>query len=139
MRTGGGSWCVGLLNTALPFWLLSWGETRIDSGVASIIQASVPIFIVLIAFGFFHEQRVTGSRLVGVVIGFVGVAVLVGAQPEGKILGAIAVVGMAALLRGGRAADAAPSRRDLAADRRARDDLRRGDRDPPERDRAVAG
>ncbi|MFL5923331.1 MAG: DMT family transporter, partial [Gaiellaceae bacterium] len=35
---------VALLNTAIPFWLLSWGETRIDSGLASIIQASVPIF-----------------------------------------------------------------------------------------------
>ena len=88
------SWS-GSLNTAVPFWLLSWGETRIDSGLASIIQASVPIFNVLLAFGFFHEQRVTGSRLVGVAVGFVGVALLVGAQPEGKILGALAVVGMA--------------------------------------------
>src|SRR6188472_1026345 len=87
---------VALLNTALPFWLLSWGETRIDSGLASIIQASVPIFIAVFAFGFFHEQRVTGLRLVGIAIGFVGVALLVGAQPEGKILGALAVVGMAA-------------------------------------------
>src|SRR6478736_5426087 len=87
---------IGLLNTALPFWLLSWGETRIDSGLASIIQASVPIFIAVFAFGFFHEQRVTGLRLVGIAIGFVGVALLVGAQPEGKILGALAVVGMAA-------------------------------------------
>jgi len=86
---------VGLLNTAIPFWLLSWGETRIDSGTASIIQASVPIFTVLLAYGFFHEQRVTGSRLVGVAVGFVGVALLVGAQPAGKILGAVAVVGMA--------------------------------------------
>jgi drug/metabolite transporter (DMT)-like permease len=86
---------VGLLNTAVPFWLLSWGETRIDSGTASIIQASVPIFTVLLAFGFFHDQRVTGSRLVGVGVGFVGVALLVGAQPQGKILGALAVVGMA--------------------------------------------
>jgi drug/metabolite transporter (DMT)-like permease len=86
---------VGLVNTALPFWLLSWGETRIDSGLASIIQASVPIFVVLLAFGFFHEQRVTGRRLVGVAVGYVGVALLVGAQPEGKILGALAVVGMA--------------------------------------------
>src|SRR5206468_1994449 len=40
---------VGIVNTALPFWLLSWGETRIDSGLASIIQASVPIFNALIA------------------------------------------------------------------------------------------
>lgn len=86
---------VGLLNTAIPFWLLSWGETRIDSGLASIIQASLPIFNALLAFGFFHDQRVTGRRLVGVAVGFVGVALLVGAQPQGKILGALAVVGMA--------------------------------------------
>ena len=86
---------VGIVNTALPFWLLSWGETRIDSGLASIIQASVPIFNAVIAYGFFHEERVSGRRLVGVAIGFVGVALLVGAQPSGKLLGALAVVGMA--------------------------------------------
>jgi drug/metabolite transporter (DMT)-like permease len=86
---------IGLLNTAVPFWLLSWGETRIDSGLASIIQASVPIFNALLAFGFFHNQRVTGRSLVGVAVGFVGVALLVGAQPQAKILGALAVVGMA--------------------------------------------
>jgi drug/metabolite transporter (DMT)-like permease len=86
---------VGLVNTAIPFWLLSWGETRIDSGIASIIQAAVPIFNALLAFGFFHDQRVTGRRLVGVAVGFVGVALLVGAQPNGKVLAAFAVVGMA--------------------------------------------
>jgi drug/metabolite transporter (DMT)-like permease len=86
---------IALVNTALPFWLLSWGETRIDSGLASIIQASVPIFNALIAFAFFHEVRVTGLRLVGIAVGFVGVALLVGAQPSGKVLGALAVVGMA--------------------------------------------
>ena len=86
---------VGLLNTALPFWLLSWGETRVDSGLASIIQASLPIFNAILAFGFFHDQRVTGKTFVGVVVGFAGVALLVGAQPQGKVLGALAVVGMA--------------------------------------------
>ena len=86
---------VGLVNMALPFWLLSWGETRIDSGLASIIQGSVPIFNAVIAFGFFRDVRVTGLRLVGVGIGFVGVALLVGAQPQGKVVGALAVVGMA--------------------------------------------
>jgi drug/metabolite transporter (DMT)-like permease len=86
---------VGLVNVAIPFWLLSWGETRIDSGLASIIQAAVPIFNVIVSFGFFREVRVTGLRLVGVAIGFVGVAVLVGAQPHGKVLGAVAVCGMA--------------------------------------------
>jgi drug/metabolite transporter (DMT)-like permease len=86
---------VALLNTAIPFWLLSWGETRIDSGLASIIQASVPIFNAVIAFVAFREVRVTGVRLLGVAVGFVGVALLVGAQPQGKVLGALAVVGMA--------------------------------------------
>jgi len=86
---------VAIVNTAIPFWLLSWGETRIDSGLASIIQASVPIFNALIAFVAFREVRVTGTRLLGVGVGFVGVALLVGAQPQGKVLGALAVVGMA--------------------------------------------
>jgi drug/metabolite transporter (DMT)-like permease len=86
---------VGLVNVAMPFWLLSWGETRIDSGLASIIQGAVPIFNAVIAFGFFREARVSGLRLLGVAIGFVGVALLVGAQPQGKVLGALAVVGMA--------------------------------------------
>jgi drug/metabolite transporter (DMT)-like permease len=86
---------IGLVNTALPFWLLSWGETRIDSGLAAIIQGAVPIFNALLAFAFFREERVVGLRLVGLFIGFVGVALLVGAQPQGKLLGALAVVAMA--------------------------------------------
>src|SRR6185437_14451749 len=83
---------VGLVNTAIPFWLLSWGETRIDSGLASIIQGAVPIFNALLASALFRDVRVTGLRLGGVGMGFVGVALLVGAQPGGKVLGAIAVV-----------------------------------------------
>jgi drug/metabolite transporter (DMT)-like permease len=86
---------VGLVNTLVPFWLLSWGEKRIDSGLASIIQGAVPIFNALLAFAFFRESRVTGIRMVGLVIGFVGVALLVGAQPHGKLLAALAVVAMA--------------------------------------------
>src|SRR5215472_1445440 len=86
---------VGLVNTAVPFWLLSWGETRIDSGLAAIIQGAVPIFNALLAFAFFPESRVGGLRFVGLAIGFVGVALLVGAQPQGKLLAALAVVAMA--------------------------------------------
>src|SRR5262245_47778063 len=86
---------VGLVNTALPFWLLSWGEKRLDSGLASILQGAVPIFNALLAFLFFRELRVRGLKLVGLAIGFVGVALLVGAQPHGKLLAAFAVVAMA--------------------------------------------
>src|SRR3954464_9917630 len=86
---------VALVNTAVPFWLLSWGETRIDSGLASIIQASVPIFNAVLAFAFFHDQRVPRQMLAGIAVGFAGVALLVGAQPQAKVLGALAVVAMA--------------------------------------------
>src|SRR5262249_58662262 len=86
---------VGVLNTALPFWLLAWGETRIDSGTASIVQGAVPIFNVLLAFVFFHEVRVTGLRLLGFALGFVGVARVVAGPPEGYGLGALAVCGHA--------------------------------------------
>jgi drug/metabolite transporter (DMT)-like permease len=86
---------VALVNTAVPFWLLAWGETRIASGLASIIQGAVPVFNALFAFAFFREVRVTGTRLLGFALGFVGVALIVGGQPSGKLLGAVAVVGMA--------------------------------------------
>ncbi len=105
---------VGLVNTALPFWLLSWGETRIDSGLAAILQGAVPIFGALIAFGFFPAQRVTGIRLAGLGVGFVGVALIVGGRPEGELLGALAVVGMATcyaiggLITGHRLSEASP-------------------------------
>src|SRR3954462_8941165 len=90
---------VALVNTAIPFWLLSWGETRIDSGLASIIQASVPIFNAVIAFVAFREVRVTGVRLLGVAVGFVGVALLVGAHSKVRGPGAFAVVAIASRFR----------------------------------------
>jgi drug/metabolite transporter (DMT)-like permease len=86
---------LGTLNNALPYWLLSFAETRIDSGLAAVIQAAAPIFTVLLAIRIDPSQRVTGLRLVGVVLGFVGVALLVGVQEGGELLGALAVVGTA--------------------------------------------
>ena len=48
---------MGTANSAIPFWFLSWGETRIDSGLAAIIQASAPIFTALLAWRFSHSER----------------------------------------------------------------------------------
>ena len=86
---------LGALNNALPYWLLSFAETRIDSGLAAVIQAAAPIFTVLLAIRIDPSQRVTGLRLGGVGLGFVGVALLVGVQEGGELLGAVAVVGTA--------------------------------------------
>ena len=83
---------VGALNAAVPFWLLSWSETRLDSGLAAIIQAAAPIFVALLALRFVPSERVTGWRLVGLLVGFAGVGLLVGVQRGGDVVAALAVV-----------------------------------------------
>ncbi len=85
---------LGIANSALPFTLLSWAEIRLDSGVAAILQGSAPLFTVLIAARL-GTERVGGYRLVGVLVGFVGVALLVGAHSGNDLLAAVAVLGMA--------------------------------------------
>ena len=86
---------LGVLNAALPFWLIAWGEQYIDSGLAAVVQASVPIFNALLVLRFLPHERLTRTRTVGLAIGIVGVAVVTGIHPEGgnlAILGALAVV-----------------------------------------------
>ena len=86
---------LGALNNALPFWLLAFAETRIDSGLSAVIQAAAPIFTVLLAWWIDRTQRVRGARLLGVGVGFLGVVLLVGAQEGGELIGALAVIGTA--------------------------------------------
>jgi drug/metabolite transporter (DMT)-like permease len=86
---------LGALNNALPFWLLGYAETRLDSGLTAVIQAAAPIFTVLLAIRIDPSQRVSGRRLVGIGVGFVGVAFLVGVQSGGDVVGALAVIGTA--------------------------------------------
>lgn len=99
---------LGTLNNAVPYWLLAFAETHIDSGLAAVIQAAAPILTVVLAVRFDPSQRVRGLRLVGVALGFVGVALLVGVQKGGELVGALAVLGTAtcyalAVLYAGRA------------------------------------
>ena len=82
---------VGLVNSAIPITSLSWAEKRIDSGLAAVIQASAPLFTALLALRFSRSEVVTGLRLVGLLVGFGGVALLVGAQPSGNVVAALAV------------------------------------------------
>jgi len=82
---------LGFVNTAAPFVLISWAETRIDSGLAAILQAAAPIFSAVITTRL-GSDRVTGSRLIGVLVGFAGVGLLVGSPGRGGVVAALAVV-----------------------------------------------
>ena len=87
---------LGALNNALPFWLLGFANTRIDSGLSAVIQAAAPVFTVVLAARIDRSQSVHGVRLLGVGVGFLGVVLLVGVQEGGELVGALAVIGTAA-------------------------------------------
>lgn len=69
---------MGLLNAIAPFSLILWGQTRIDSGVASIRTAATPLFAVLVAHGLTPDETLTAGRASGVALGFFGVAAMMG-------------------------------------------------------------
>ncbi len=69
---------MGAINNAVPFSLLFWAQTEISGSLASILNASTPLFTVLVASMLLRDERATALKLAGVVVGFVGVAVMVG-------------------------------------------------------------
>lgn len=87
---------LGILNASLPFWFQAWGETELDSGLTGVLGAAAPLLTALLALGVDRTQRVRGLRLLGLVVGFAGVAVLLGARPSGEVLHAVAILGAAA-------------------------------------------
>lgn len=71
---------MGFLNNAIPFSLLVWGQSHIASGLASILNASTPLFAVVIAHWLTVDEKMTDNRLIGVIVGFAGIAVMVGGE-----------------------------------------------------------
>jgi drug/metabolite transporter (DMT)-like permease len=86
---------LGITNVAIPFFLISWGEQSIDSAVAAILDATVPLFTIVIAHLALHDDKITAPKLLGLLIGFAGVIVLmsedIGASTS-TALGQIAVI-----------------------------------------------
>src|SRR6266542_6857467 len=93
-----GGLVLGVVAAALPFTLIAWGQTHVDSGIAAIANSSMPIFVVLLALRFRPSEQTSGLRLFGVVLGLAGVGVLAGAEPKGgwwAVIGTLAVVAAA--------------------------------------------
>jgi drug/metabolite transporter (DMT)-like permease len=67
---------MGLLNGAVPYSLIFWSEQYISSGLASLLQATMPLFTVLMGHLLLRDERLTAGRVAGVVLGFVGVGLL---------------------------------------------------------------
>jgi drug/metabolite transporter (DMT)-like permease len=88
---------MGLLNNAVPFCLIVWGQGYIASGLAAILNATTPLWTVVVAHFLTPDEKMTGNRLAGVVIGFTGVVVMIGVDPL-KGLGTDAVAQFAVLL-----------------------------------------
>jgi drug/metabolite transporter (DMT)-like permease len=90
---------MGLLNNIVPFSLIVWGQTQIASGLASILNATTPFFVVLAAHCLTTDEKMSRRRLVGVICGFTGVVVMLGAgsiQAAGvNTMAQVAVLGAA--------------------------------------------
>jgi drug/metabolite transporter (DMT)-like permease len=88
-------WVYAILEIALPFPLISAGEQHVSSSLAAILIASVPLMVAVLAFWVDHSEKVTGTRLAGLFIGFGGVIALVGLDVAGS---ASELVGAGAIL-----------------------------------------
>lgn len=78
-RLWGACLMMGLLNNLVPFTLMAWGQLHIETGLASILNAATAVFGVLVATLVFADERLTARLALGVLLGFAGVAVAVGA------------------------------------------------------------
>jgi len=93
---------LGLFNTAIPIALISWAELHIDSGLAGILNSTVPLFTIVLAHVFLHDERITWPKALGLAAGFIGVVILLGRDVgaeglTGSLRGQLAVI-LAAIL-----------------------------------------
>lgn len=80
LRTWGDLAFVGVFGMVVPYVLITWGEQHIASGMASILNATMPLFTVLLTYVWTREEQLSGLRLIGVLVGFVGVLIAVGVE-----------------------------------------------------------
>jgi drug/metabolite transporter (DMT)-like permease len=90
---------LGALNSFIPFGLIAWGQVQLTSGLASILNATTPLFTALVAATAWGDERLTSNRLAGVLVGVAGVCVLIGPGVLGHLgahtLAELAILGAA--------------------------------------------
>ena len=79
---GWAGFAIGIVNGAIPFTLIAWGEQHVDSGIAAVANSTVPIFNALLVPWLLPLERLSRRRFIGVLVGLVGVGVLTVAQPS---------------------------------------------------------
>ncbi len=103
LTSDGGLWLaffvMGALNNVLPFSLIVWGQTQIASGLAAVLNATTPIFTVVLAHILTSDEKVTAGRLLGVLLGLLGVTVMIGPEVltgmSANLLAQLAILGAA--------------------------------------------
>jgi drug/metabolite transporter (DMT)-like permease len=87
---------LGFFGIALPFALITWAERSVDSSVAAVLNAPTPLFVVIFAAMLLPDERLTVGKILGVIVGLAGVAVLVGFDPTnlggGELIGELALL-----------------------------------------------
>ena len=91
---------MGTVGTVLPFALINWGETHIDSGLAAILMSAVPLLTIVLGHFLRSDEKITGGKAIALVLGGAGVVVLVGPDAlrglGADLLGQLAVLGACA-------------------------------------------
>jgi drug/metabolite transporter (DMT)-like permease len=77
---------VGIVNTVLPFALITWGERSIESGLAAVLQGTAALFTMVVAHFVFADERITPRKVVGLAIGFLGLVVLASRSTAGEVV-----------------------------------------------------
>ena len=103
MPASGALWAaffaMGALNNLIPFSLIFWGQTRISGGLAAILNATTPLFTVVLAHFLTRDEKMTPHRLGGVLLGLIGVTVMIAPavlrELGFQLLAQIAVLGAA--------------------------------------------
>ena len=89
---------LGIGNTVIPFALITWGEKTVESGLASVLQATASLFTLIIAHFALHDERMNWQKVLGIILGFIGVTVLASRSWNndqvitGDLLGQLAIV-----------------------------------------------